>query len=83
MLNQLRNFHASFHDSEVILWARLQFLFGVAFVSLQGVDMSSIISDKHLLAGYIFANGFITETLRRSRAEWTPVVVPQPAPEAK
>lgn len=72
MLNQLRKFHASFHDSEVIAWARIQLIIGAAFVALQSVDMSVFISDKHLLMGYIFANAFITEGLRRSREDWKP-----------
>jgi hypothetical protein len=70
MLNQLRNFRDTFHGSEVILWARVQFLLGSAYVALQGVDMSVFISDRHLLMGYIFANGLITEMLRRNREDW-------------
>lgn len=71
MLQQLRKFHASFHDSEVILWARLQFVLGAAYVALQGVDMSQIISDKQMLMAYIFANGFFTEYLRRRREDFS------------
>jgi hypothetical protein len=70
MLNKLREFHASFHDSEVILWARSQYLMLAIYTALQSVDMSAIISDRHLLQGYIFANAMVTELLRRSREEW-------------
>jgi hypothetical protein len=70
MLNQLRKFRATFHDSEVILWARAQYLMLAIYTALQSVDMSSIISDRHLLQGYIFANALITELLRRNREEW-------------
>jgi hypothetical protein len=77
MLQQLRRFHDSFHDSEIIVWARLQFMFGSAFVALQGVDMSVFISDRHMLMGYIFFNGLVTEVLRRNREDWKQVTVPE------
>lgn len=70
MLNQLRKFHGSFHASEIILWARVQFLLGSVLVALQGVDMSVFISDRHMFMIYLFANGLITEMLRRRREDW-------------
>lgn len=70
MLNGLRRFLASFHDSEVILWARSQYLMLAIYTAMQSVDMSSIISDRHLLQGYIFANALVTELLRRNREDW-------------
>lgn len=70
MLNQLRKFQATFHDSEVILWARAQFLLLALYQGLQAVDMSEVISDRHLLQGYVFVNAVVTELLRRNREEW-------------
>jgi hypothetical protein len=74
MIQQLRlryqQFHASFHDSEVILWARLQFLFFAIYTGLQGADMSAFISDRRLLQLYLIANGVIGEYARRRRAKW-------------
>lgn len=70
MLDYLRRFHATFHDSEIILWARAQFLLLAMYEGLQSVDMSAIISDHRLLQGYIFVNAVVTEMLRRSREDW-------------
>ena len=65
MLERLRNwylsFHASFHGSEVILWARCQYIFFLVYTGLQVVDVSLFISDKHLLQGYMFMNAIVTE----------------------
>lgn len=63
-------FHATFHGSDTIVWARAQFLFLAAstYTATQGVDMSVFISDKHQLQIYIFANALITEMLRRRNA---------------
>lgn len=70
MLNQIRKFHASFHDSEIILWARVQVVLGCAYAALQGVDMTTFISDRRMMMYYLFANGLITEMLRRNREDW-------------
>lgn len=74
MLSHLRAkyiwFHATFHDSEVILWARVQYLFGLIYAGMQVMDMSLFISDKKLLQLYFFANAMVTEGLRRRNAEW-------------
>jgi len=68
-------FHASFHDSETILWARAQFLFFAVYEGLQQVDMSAFVSDHRLLQGYFLLNGIIAEYARRRRA--TDLSVPQ------
>jgi len=65
-----RSFHASFHDSEVILWARLQFLFLAIYESLQMVDISAFISDHRMLQIYIVMNGIVGEYTRRRREKW-------------
>jgi hypothetical protein len=70
MREYFNKFWRSFHDSEVILWARLQFLLLALYTALQSVDMSQVISDGHLLQGYMFTNAFVTELLRRRNAEW-------------
>lgn len=75
MLEHFKNgysrFHESFHDSEVILWARAQYIFFLVYTGLQVMDVSIFISDKRLLQGYMFMNAIITEATRRRRAEWT------------
>lgn len=63
-------FHASFHNSETILWARIQIILGLIITALQVVDISLFISDKRLLQGYLFANAFITEYLRRRNSDF-------------
>jgi hypothetical protein len=70
MLDQLRRFHASFHDSEIILWARLQFVFLLVYQGLQSVDVSAFISDHRLFQCYLFTNAIVTEMLRRNREDW-------------
>ena len=68
--NRTSEFHATFHDSEVLLWARSQYLMLALYQGLQAIDISVFISDRHILQGYIFANAVITEMLRRSREDW-------------
>lgn len=60
-------FHESFHDSEVIVWARLQYVLLGLYTALQSVDMTAFISDHRTLQAYIFINAFATEMLRRRR----------------
>lgn len=75
MLEHIRNgygrFHESFHGSEVILWARCQYIFFLVYTGVQVMDMSLFITDKHLLQGYMFMNAIVTEATRRRREEWT------------
>lgn len=68
--NRFSEFYASFHDSEVILWARLQYVLLAIYTALQSVDVSEFISDHRMLQCYIFANALLTEFLRRRRAEF-------------
>lgn len=62
--------HGTFHSSEVILWARAQYILLAVYTALQMVDLSALISDRKLLQGYIFANALISELLRRRNAEY-------------
>lgn len=70
--SELSYLHSTFHSSEVILWARAQYVLLAVFTALQSVDISALISDRHILQGYIFANALISEFLRRRNAEYNP-----------
>ncbi|MDE2103869.1 MAG: hypothetical protein KGL39_45325 [Patescibacteria group bacterium] len=65
-----RKFKKSFHDSEVIMWARLQAILIPIVIGLHNVDFSTYISDRNLLVGYIAVNSVLTEVLRRHRETW-------------
>jgi len=75
MLNKIKNW---FWRSEIILWARLQLLFGIVWAVLSTVDMSPLLSGKWLTVWFIF-NGIVTEYLRRRRAIQERVVVSEVA----
>lgn len=68
------SFHASFHDSETILWSRIKVAVGLIFVATMGFDMSTIITDPHWLLVYkvasvfLMADGGFSEFIRRNRA---------------
>lgn len=62
--------HSTFHDSEVILWARIQWIFLAVYTGTQTMDMSAFISDQKLLQLYIGVNAAVTELLRRNREDW-------------
>lgn len=62
-----QRFHESFHDSEVILWARIQFIAGAAYAVLSTSDLSPVISNPKYLWGWMMFNSFVTEYLRRRR----------------
>jgi hypothetical protein len=68
--NRAIEFHATFHDSEVILWARIQWIFLAVYTGMQTMDMSAFISDQKLLQLYIGVNAAMTEMLRRNREDW-------------
>lgn len=68
--DRYQQFHASFHDSEVILWARLQFLFFAFYTALQTIDINQFITDKRMMQIYILINGVVGEYARRRREEW-------------
>jgi hypothetical protein len=70
--DEARYLHNTFHSSEVILWARAQYVLLIVYTALQQVDLSALISDHRLLQIYIFANALISESLRRRNAEYNP-----------
>lgn len=63
-------FYWSFHNSEVILWARIQFLVGTVWAVLSQTDMSPLITNPKYLTYWLIANGVITELLRRRHADF-------------
>lgn len=66
--------HGSFHDSSVIVFARLNVLLGVGWVALQGVDISVMnvfhVHPEYLVYYTIFSNA-VNEMLRRNGAEYS------------
>ncbi len=62
------SFHASFHDSEVILFARFQLVLGVAWTVFSATDMAPLITNPKYLTAWLLGSGIVTELLRRSRA---------------
>ena len=71
-------FKASFHDSEVIVFARLQVFLGIlAAVALPiahvlfSLDLSPLFSDPKYLIAWLFVSGLVQEFLRRHREDWS------------
>jgi hypothetical protein len=73
----LGKFHASFHDSETILIARIKLFVGLLFSAVQtsGVDITSFITDSPRLQtglkvffAYLAVDGTVGEWARRHRA---------------
>jgi hypothetical protein len=62
--------HSTFHNSEVILWSRLNVLVGSLWLSVQGVDISPFIKDPRILAGWLIFSNLVNELARRRRAEY-------------
>jgi hypothetical protein len=60
----------SFHNSEVILWSRIQLFVGVVWTVLSQTDLAPLISDPRYLTYWLIANGVITEMLRRRGADY-------------
>jgi hypothetical protein len=67
----------TFHESEVIFWARLQVVIGVVVpivvVLVQVVtttDLSPLFSNPKLLVAWMILNGLLQEALRRHREDW-------------
>lgn len=61
-----------FHDSETILWARLQMLVGAVFAVVSVSDVAPILNAVGLGEWVPFAvivMGVVTETARRARAD--------------
>ncbi|HEY6021658.1 MAG TPA: hypothetical protein VIY48_17850 [Candidatus Paceibacterota bacterium] len=63
-----------FKDSETIFFARLQMIAAVLLTVLASMDLSPLVSagvpsrQQWILYGILFAQGFVTEWLRRRRA---------------
>lgn len=69
MCQLLRKIHASFHDSEIIWWARIQVFFGSLYLVLQTVNLAPLIGDPKYVTYYMIANGLLSEWLRRRRTD--------------
>ncbi len=65
-----QKFYKSFHDSEVILWARIQVFLGIGYAGLSMVDPMMLNLPPRAVAAWVFANGALAEYLRRRRAEY-------------
>ena len=70
-------FVKSFHESEVIVFARLQVFLGVlAAVALPiahvlfSIDLSPMFSDPRYLIAWLFVSGLAQEFLRKHREDW-------------
>jgi hypothetical protein len=61
--------YGSFHGSEVLIWSRFQVAFGSIWLAVSQSDLSPFISNPKFLSGWLIFNGFVTEYLRRRRAE--------------
>lgn len=59
-------FHASFHKSGTIVFARLQILFGAIWTVLTMTDLAPLISNPKILTGWLIFSGVVTEMSRRS-----------------
>lgn len=59
----------SFHDSEVILWARIQFAVGCVWEVLITLDLSPILANPKYLTLWLIFSGIVTEWARRNRAD--------------
>jgi hypothetical protein len=70
--SEYRYLHGTFHGSSVILWSRLQVFLGTLWFSLQGIDLSPVLTNPKLLMGYLIFSNFVNESLRRSGAEYHP-----------
>lgn len=62
-------FHRSFHNSETILFARLQVLIGAVWAVLSVTDLGPVINNPKYLTAWLIFSGVITELSRRSRSE--------------
>ncbi len=57
-----------FHNSETILWARLQVLVGIVWTVLSTADLSPVLSGKYMTYWLVFS-GVVTEMMRRRGTE--------------
>lgn len=75
--NMWAKFIKSFHESEVIFFARLQVFLGVlAAVAIPiahvvfSIDLSPMFSDPRYLVAWLFISGLMQEFLRKHREDW-------------
>lgn len=69
MCQLLHKLYASFHDSEIIWWARAQVFCGALYEVLQRVDITPLIGNARYVTYYMIANGLLSEWLRRRRTD--------------
>ena len=70
------SFQHSFHDSEIILLARIKLFLGLGFTALQqsGVDVAGFVEDTRLqmalkvIFAWLIVDGSVQEWARRNRA---------------
>lgn len=62
--------YGTFHNNETIFWARFQVAIGAAWMALSAADLTPIIVNPKYIAYWTIFNGFVSEMLRRSRAEF-------------
>jgi hypothetical protein len=62
--------HSTFHDSSVIVFARVNVALGTAWVALQGVDVSPVLKDPKWMVYYVIFSNVVNELLRRSGATY-------------
>jgi hypothetical protein len=72
MYQTLLAFIRTFHSNETIIWARIQVMLGAAWLAVSAADLTPIIVNPKYVAYWTIVNGFISEMLRRSRAEFSP-----------
>jgi hypothetical protein len=73
-LTRWQKFKATFHDSEVIVWSRVQVLIGAVgvpvWLGVSQTDLSPLIRNPQWLAYWLIFNGVVTEILRRNREDF-------------
>lgn len=75
-------FYWSFHNSEVIMWARIQLFVGVVWTVLSTTDLAPLISNPKYLTYWLILNGVVTEMLRRHKADFKSSDTSAPPPPA-
>jgi hypothetical protein len=60
-------FRATFHQSAVIWFARVQILLGAIWAVLVATDLSSVIGNPKYITGWLIFSGVVTEMTRRAR----------------
>jgi hypothetical protein len=71
MIALWHKFLASFHGSETIIWARVQYFFVLLLTAVNSVDLSPFITDRQLLVVYMLINAVVTEAVRKNREDWS------------